>query len=300
MPNSPAVPPPWLLADPKVSQGAKLLYVVLADSGETVALPDDLAEQLAVKRRTIDRYLAELRECGAIDTKSHGRAGGVAVEITPKMATKEITPDLAVMPEMATNGPETSPDLAKQAEISPEMATKRDETSPEMATKPAPKTGDSCTSYSPSRSTNPPINPPKRKAEPEDWEPLWQRFLEAYPKRSGDRCVKDGRQRFGLLLKAGVDAAVIMAGLGRYAAWCDATGKTGTELVRQITTWLNKRSWEEPWDLPWGNPTLPVAVNGHAPQQQERWNGRGLRPGVTPQMRAAQLMQMVEESERDG
>jgi hypothetical protein len=169
------------------------------------------------------------------------------------------------------SGQETGPlsvERSRNLSASPESGQ---ETCPVSAPEEAPKTGDSFISTDDPGTRLPPSNSPQRRKPVEEWEPLWQRFLVAYPKRSGDRCLKDGRQRFGLLLKAGMDPETIIAGCERYAAWCDATGKTGTELVRQITTWLNKQSWEAEWSLPTPEElAMPTPANGrHPPRRHE-------------------------------
>lgn len=78
---------------------------------------------------------------------------------------------------------------------------------------------------------------------------LWKDFVSAYPKRDGDRKVAGGEKKFRALVKSGVPPGQILDGVKRYRAWCDKTGKTGSSLVQQMTTWLNGRAWDEPWEL---------------------------------------------------
>lgn len=80
------------------------------------------------------------------------------------------------------------------------------------------------------------------------WERSWPLFLDAYPRRSGDRRVKDGREIFKRLLSKGESVELLLGGVRAYAAWAVATGTAGTERVKQIPTFLNQRSWEETWE----------------------------------------------------
>jgi hypothetical protein len=51
--------------------------------------------------------------------------------------------------------------------------------------------------------------------------------------------------------EAGATAAEILEGVRRYAAYCEATDKIGTEFVKQLRTFLGKsRYYLEPWNLP--------------------------------------------------
>ncbi len=126
-----------------------------------------------------------------------------------------------------------------------------------------------------------PPNPPAggwegkpRKSAPVGWEGHWQRFLATYPKRSGDRGMSAGRDKFQRLLRDGEDPAAIQAGVERYAAWAKAEGKVGTSYVKQIPTFLNGRAWEEEWLTtddapsthyrPVEDPTLEEAANRDA------------------------------------
>lgn len=75
-------------------------------------------------------------------------------------------------------------------------------------------------------------------------------FWDAYPKRSGDRKRAQAEKKFADKVRSGVPPGSMIEGAKRYAAYCDGTGKTGTELVQQATTWLNGRAWEEEFELP--------------------------------------------------
>lgn len=91
---------------------------------------------------------------------------------------------------------------------------------------------------------------PKPNLAKSDVSPMWLEWLRVYPKRNGDRKCASGEKKFLALLKAGIEFQALLDGVKRYRAWCDAMGKTGTEGVQQITTWLNGKAWEEPWEIP--------------------------------------------------
>ena len=76
-------------------------------------------------------------------------------------------------------------------------------------------------------------------------------FKKAYPERSGaqpwSRALKTIRAR----LKEGSQWTDILAGARRYAAYCDAADKTGTEYVMQASTFCDPdKHFLEPWELP--------------------------------------------------
>jgi len=78
----------------------------------------------------------------------------------------------------------------------------------------------------------------------------WDRFLSVYPKRSGDRGIAKGRDKFMSLLKSGQDPELVISGVERYAQYCQARGIAGTEYVKQIPSFLNGSCWLEEFTLP--------------------------------------------------
>ena len=76
-------------------------------------------------------------------------------------------------------------------------------------------------------------------------------FKAVYPTRSGSqpwaRAVKAATAR----TKEGATFMAMIEGAERYAAYCEATGKTGTEFVMQAATFLGpEKHFLEPWDSP--------------------------------------------------
>ena len=79
----------------------------------------------------------------------------------------------------------------------------------------------------------------------------FEEFKKAYPQRSGtqpwSRALKVIRAR----LKDGSTWSEILAGVKRYADYCDATAKTGTEFVMQAATFCGaEKHYLESWEPP--------------------------------------------------
>lgn len=81
-----------------------------------------------------------------------------------------------------------------------------------------------------------------------------QEFLDAwaqYPKRAGGNSRADAWKAWQARIKAGATTADLTAGAARYRAFCDATGKTGTEFVKQGSTFYGpSEHFREPWEIP--------------------------------------------------
>lgn len=77
---------------------------------------------------------------------------------------------------------------------------------------------------------------------------LFDSFWNIYPKRSGSN---PRLQAFAAWKARCLDCppADLLAGAERYAAFCDATNKTGTEYVKQAVSWLSPRfeGWTQDW-----------------------------------------------------
>jgi len=89
----------------------------------------------------------------------------------------------------------------------------------------------------------------------------WQEFVSAYPKRLGDLGKSKGREKFFRLLRDRVEPETIISGARRYREFLVATGKNGTEYVKQIPTFLNSKAWEEEFDVDVGLPKKPQAID---------------------------------------
>jgi hypothetical protein len=95
---------------------------------------------------------------------------------------------------------------------------------------------------------------PKVKGAPKarhEYSEEFESFWNAYPARNGSNNKWKASQCWNARKREGVSISTMMAGLGRYRAWCEATGKIGTDFVMQATRFLGPaREFEQPWDLP--------------------------------------------------
>lgn len=102
------------------------------------------------------------------------------------------------------------------------------------------------------------------KGSAPDFDLVWRQ----YPKRSGGDSKTDARKQFERRVAEGESPESILAGTVRYAAYCEATGKIGTEFVKQGATFFGKgRHWEGDF--------APPATNG---------NGKSLHGAPMPRM----------------
>lgn len=70
----------------------------------------------------------------------------------------------------------------------------------------------------------------------------------AYPKREGANPKNKAHSAWKARLKEGVTAEAMMAGVARYAAYCQAKGNTGTEYVMQAQRFFGKgREFDNEW-----------------------------------------------------
>jgi len=76
-------------------------------------------------------------------------------------------------------------------------------------------------------------------------------FKVAYPNRAGDQGWRKALKAANARLAEGHTAAEFIAGALRYAEFCKAAGKTGTEYVKQACTFLGP---DKPFLLPWHPP----------------------------------------------
>jgi len=87
--------------------------------------------------------------------------------------------------------------------------------------------------------------PRKAAGVDEHFERAWAK----YPKRIGGNSRADALRMWKARLAQGVDPAELEAATYRYAAFCDATAKTGTEKVKQGATFYGPgEHWKETWE----------------------------------------------------
>lgn len=76
-------------------------------------------------------------------------------------------------------------------------------------------------------------------------------FKLAYPNRTGDQGWRKAQKAARARMAEGHTADEMVEGARRYAAFCEATGKIGTEYVKQAATFLGPdKGFMQPWTLP--------------------------------------------------
>ncbi|UEP49629.1 helix-turn-helix domain-containing protein [Burkholderia ambifaria] len=81
----------------------------------------------------------------------------------------------------------------------------------------------------------------------------------AYPKRAGGNSKRDAQKAWNARLAAGELPGELIAGTKRYAAFCAATGKLGTEFVKLAATFFGpSRHFAEDWTLPTEQASSPA------------------------------------------
>jgi len=81
----------------------------------------------------------------------------------------------------------------------------------------------------------------------------FEEFKKAYPNRSGQQRWSTARKAINARFREGdgIGWIDILAGTARYALYCEATSRTGTEYVMQAATFCGPdRGFLEPWDIP--------------------------------------------------
>jgi hypothetical protein len=89
---------------------------------------------------------------------------------------------------------------------------------------------------------------------PPEFEEAWA----IYPKRAGGNSKADALKAWSGRRKEGVDAGRLIEGTKRYAAFCKATNKIGTEYVKQAATFFGPSLYfDEDWLIPDAPPIAP-------------------------------------------
>lgn len=91
-----------------------------------------------------------------------------------------------------------------------------------------------------------------------------------YPKRAGGNSKMAARKAWNARIKAGVDPDDMIDGVRRYAAYCAATQRAGTQYVRQAATFFGPDlHFEDDFDVP-----PDGATGGNKSDRHAAWNAR--------------------------
>lgn len=99
----------------------------------------------------------------------------------------------------------------------------------------------------------------------------FEEFKAAYPKRAGSQPWNRARKAIKARGKEGHPIAEIIAGAKRYAAYCEATGKSGTEYVMQAATFCGPdKPFMQLWDPPATKADIRLSSNLEAAAEAKR------------------------------
>ncbi len=85
----------------------------------------------------------------------------------------------------------------------------------------------------------------------EGYSPEFEEAWTCYPKRQGGNSKQAAWKAWRARLRAGASAAILTDGIRRYAAFVRASGKEGTEFVKQAATFLGPDAhYAEAWAIP--------------------------------------------------
>ena len=88
----------------------------------------------------------------------------------------------------------------------------------------------------------------KKQAVRHEYSEAFERTWSSYPSRSGNNSKADAYRTWKARVRQGVSPDELHAGVVRYARYVSATGKEGTEYVKQAATFFGPgEHWREPW-----------------------------------------------------
>ena len=117
----------------------------------------------------------------------------------------------------------------------------------------------------------------KKKAAPRRpvvYSPLFEKMWALYPKRAGSNPKKAAWYALRQRLSEKLSPEDILEGVKRYRRFCDATGKTNTEMVMQASRFFGPGyEFENDWAIP---------QEARAPRTNEDWMALGRKMGMEP------------------
>lgn len=223
----------WALDIEGVETGPRFVLVVLAnradEDGRCFPSVRAIVRQTAMDERTVRRHIATLIERGYLSRTTRARANGSQTSNEYELAVGRSvgargagnTPGAGTMPggggHHAPPGEGTMPPLESKDESKEE-----------------PLLGDSIA---------------RRTAKPEkQTDPEFEEAWRLYPRRAGGNPKHDARKSWNARRREGVPAEVMVAGVARYAKFCQREGKLNTEYVMQARRFFGPgRPFEEPY-----------------------------------------------------
>ncbi|HAK5376659.1 TPA: helix-turn-helix domain-containing protein [Salmonella enterica] len=110
---------------------------------------------------------------------------------------------------------------------------------------------------------------PARSAR-QEYSPEFEQAWQEYPKRAGGNSKSAAFKAWKARLREGIKPETMLDGVRRYAAWIRATGNTGTQFVKQASTFFGPdRHFDEFWQqpaAPGGGRSAVLPVSGFSEQ----------------------------------
>lgn len=219
----------------------KLVLIKLADnasdSGECWPSVPYIAEQCEISVRSVQSHIQQLAKDGLLRIETRRTENGL---------------NRSNVYHLALNG--TGAGFAPRGESA---APRGESAAPVNGANPAPRI---CNSFEPVKeSVNEPLkntgtsadasmpSPPAKQEYSPEFETAWL----AYPKRAGGNPKHSAYKAWSARLKEGETPEIMLEGVKRYSAFVIATGKSGTEYVKQAATFFGPdKHFKESWLTP--------------------------------------------------
>lgn len=234
-----AIVPEWLIGS--VSANALKLFCVLAryanSDGRCWPSVATIAERLGATDRSIQRWMAELVEAGAV--VKHPRTTELGDSDTNDYELRfadprHRTPVSPPRVESVARGRDGTVARGRDRAVTLTRAT-RNESQSEREN----------THVCDPDNTRQRVRRAARRVQAEDG---WERFRSLYPRRFGANPPKPARERFQRLVERGLATAdELVAACERYRAYCNVAGIAGTQYVKQMQYFLSPAAelWKE-------------------------------------------------------
>lgn len=273
----------WALKQDIKPSGTKFVLVAIAncaDGKDGIAWPSVayLAEATGQDRKTVMAGIARLMETGYI--RDTGERRGLTKQVIvyqlpdfetffPKQSQKRDSTENGTVPKFPSNSTGTP---QKQYRNSAETVPKTGHgTVNEPSLEPSVKHTPPAQAQSGASSRGSASKP--ASGYPKDFELAWA----GYPDRPGAN-KKAAFKAWSARIKAGVDPNDILAGVQRYAKYCDATKTTGTRYVKQPETFFGPdEHYEQKWETP-----APAGSTGKTGVRHGNFGSQDYHAGLGP------------------
>lgn len=224
----------------------KLVLIKLADNasdaGECWPTYKHIADQCEISRRSVVEHIAALCEMGLVKKALRDGPKGNSSNLYYLNLDGAADSPRGVQ-ELHLGGAGDAPGGAGDAPVwgagdAPRISHSFDPVN-DPVNDPVKRTGAAADASAPSKSGGSEYSP--------DFESAWH----TYPKRAGGNSKASAFKAWKARLKEGVKPETMQEGVKRYAAFVRATGNTGTQYVKQASTFFGPdRHFEESWQPP--------------------------------------------------